>query len=101
VGRPTGEGWGYARDVRDRMLAPLVLARDARADIPDLRVRVLRFADLALADSRRADASSDVRRRLTAGDLTPHTHGWRGMLATGPTGPPKWQVGVRKISAGR
>ena len=37
------------------MLAPLLLARDARADIPDLRVRVLRFTDLALADTRRVD----------------------------------------------
>ena len=43
-------------DARDRMLAPLVQARDdARADSPDLRDRVLRFADLALATDRRVD----------------------------------------------
>ena len=42
--------------VRDRMLAPLVDARDsARRDLHDLRERVLRFADLALAADRRVD----------------------------------------------
>jgi hypothetical protein len=43
-------------DARDRMLAPLVQARDAaRDDTPDLRERVLRFVDLALAAERRID----------------------------------------------
>jgi hypothetical protein len=43
-------------DARDRMLAPLVHARDAaRVDTPDLRERVLRFADLALAAELRVD----------------------------------------------
>jgi hypothetical protein len=43
-------------DARDRMLAPLVHARDAaRADTPDLRHRILRFADLALATELRLD----------------------------------------------
>jgi hypothetical protein len=43
-------------DARDRMLAPLVHARDAaRADSPNLRERVLRFVDLALAAERRID----------------------------------------------
>jgi hypothetical protein len=43
-------------DARDRMLAPLVLAReDARRHTPDLRDRVLRFADLALATDRLVD----------------------------------------------
>jgi hypothetical protein len=43
-------------DARDRVLAPLVHARDAaRADSPDLRERVLRFVDLALAAERRID----------------------------------------------
>ena len=43
-------------DARDRMLAPLVHARDAaRADSPDLRERVLRFVDPALATERRID----------------------------------------------
>lgn len=43
-------------DARDRMLAPLVLARDAaRIDVPDVRRRVLHFADLALAADRRID----------------------------------------------
>jgi len=41
---------------RDHMLAPLVLARDAaRADTPDVRERLLRFVDLALAADRRID----------------------------------------------
>lgn len=41
---------------RDRMLAPLQRARDAdRADTPELRDRVLRFADRALAEDRRVD----------------------------------------------
>ncbi len=41
---------------RDHMLAPLVRARDvARAGTPDLRERVLRFVDLALAADRRID----------------------------------------------
>jgi hypothetical protein len=41
---------------RDHMLAPLVRARDeARAGTPDLRERVLRFVDLALAASRCID----------------------------------------------
>lgn len=39
---------------RDTMLAPLVRARDAtRADGPNVRERVLRFVDLALAADRR------------------------------------------------
>ena len=43
-------------DARDRMLAPLVEAReDARRHTPDLRDRVLRFADLALATDRLVD----------------------------------------------
>jgi hypothetical protein len=43
-------------DARDRMLAPLVKAReDARRHTPDLRDRVLRFADLALATDRLVD----------------------------------------------
>jgi len=43
-------------DARDRMLAPLVHARDAaQVDTPDLRERVLRFADLALAATLRVD----------------------------------------------
>ncbi len=43
-------------DARDRMLAPLVEAReDARRHTPDLRDRVLRFAALALATDRRVD----------------------------------------------
>ncbi len=43
-------------DARDRMLAPLVEAReDARRHTPDLRERVLRFADLALATDRLVD----------------------------------------------
>jgi hypothetical protein len=43
-------------DARDRMLAPLVQAReDARRHSPDLRDRLLRFADLALATDRRVD----------------------------------------------
>ena len=43
-------------DARDHMLAPLVRARDAaRSDTPDLRERVLRFVDLALAADRRID----------------------------------------------
>jgi hypothetical protein len=43
-------------DARDRMLAPLVQAReDARRHTPDLRDRVLRFADLALATDRLVD----------------------------------------------
>jgi hypothetical protein len=41
---------------RDTMLAPLVRARDAaRADGPNVRERVLRFVDLALAADRRID----------------------------------------------
>jgi hypothetical protein len=41
---------------RDHMLAPLVRARDtARADVPDVRERVIRFVDLALAADRRID----------------------------------------------
>jgi hypothetical protein len=43
-------------DARDHMLAPLVRARDAaRTDTPDVRERVLRFVDLALAADRRID----------------------------------------------
>jgi hypothetical protein len=43
-------------DARDRMLAPLVQAReDARRHTPDLRDRVLHFADLALATDRLVD----------------------------------------------
>jgi hypothetical protein len=43
-------------DARDRLLAPLVQARNvARTDIPDLRDRVLRFADRALTAERRVD----------------------------------------------
>jgi hypothetical protein len=41
---------------RDRLLAPLVDTRDAvRVDVPDVRDRVLRFADLALAAPRGID----------------------------------------------
>ena len=41
---------------RDHLLAPLVHERDlARADIPDLRERVCRFVDRALAAERRID----------------------------------------------
>lgn len=41
---------------RDHMLAPLVRARDAAsADLPDVRGRLLRFVDLALAADRRID----------------------------------------------
>jgi hypothetical protein len=41
---------------RDHMLAPLVRARDAaRADVPDIRERVVRFVDLALVADRRID----------------------------------------------
>jgi hypothetical protein len=41
---------------RDHMLAPLVRARDAAsAELPDVRGRVLRFVDLALAADRRID----------------------------------------------
>src|SRR6185503_4416297 len=43
-------------DARDRLLAPLVQAREAaRLDTPDLRARVLRFVDLALAANRCID----------------------------------------------
>lgn len=43
-------------DARDRLLAPLVEARDsARRNTPDLRERVLGFVDLALAAERRID----------------------------------------------
>jgi hypothetical protein len=43
-------------DARDRMLAPLVRDRDAaRADTSDVRERVLRFVDFALAADRRID----------------------------------------------
>jgi hypothetical protein len=43
-------------DARDRILAPLVEARDsARRDTEDLRERVLGFADRALAAERRVD----------------------------------------------
>ena len=43
-------------DARDRMLAPLVHARDdARVNTADLRERVFGFADLALATDRRID----------------------------------------------
>lgn len=43
-------------DARDRILAPLVDARDsARRSMPDLRERILGFADLALAAERRID----------------------------------------------
>jgi hypothetical protein len=43
-------------DARDRLLAPLVDARDsARGKTPNLRERVLRFVDLALAAERRID----------------------------------------------
>jgi len=43
-------------DARDRLLAPLVDARDnARRHSPDLRERVVGFADLALAADRRVD----------------------------------------------
>ncbi len=57
------EGIAIAEDLlrarlhaRDHMLAPLVRARDAaRADVPDVRERVLRFVDLALAADRRID----------------------------------------------
>jgi hypothetical protein len=43
-------------DARDRMLAPLVEAREeARRHTPDLRDRVIRFADLALATDRLVD----------------------------------------------
>jgi hypothetical protein len=45
-------------DARDRLLAPLVLARDAARYVqPDLRERVLSFADLALAAERGIDRS--------------------------------------------
>ncbi len=41
---------------RDHMLAPLVHARDAaRADVPDVRERVVRFVNLALGADRRID----------------------------------------------
>lgn len=41
---------------RDRRLAPLLRRRDAaRVDIPDLRARVLHFADLALAIDHRVE----------------------------------------------
>ena len=40
----------------DRLLAPLVRARDAvRIDVPELRDRVLRFTDLALTAQRGVD----------------------------------------------
>ncbi len=43
-------------EARDLMLAPLVLARDAaRASVTDLRERMLRFVDLALAAARGVD----------------------------------------------
>jgi hypothetical protein len=43
-------------DARDRLLAPLVAARDAaRRGVPDVRNRVLRFVDLALAADRVID----------------------------------------------
>jgi hypothetical protein len=45
-------------DARDRWLASLVRSRDAaRTDTPDLRARVLRFVDLALAADRGIDRS--------------------------------------------
>jgi hypothetical protein len=45
-------------DARDRMLAPLILQRDAaRASTPDLQQRVLGFVDLALAAERGIDRS--------------------------------------------
>jgi hypothetical protein len=61
-------------DARDRMLAPLVEARDgARRHTPDLRDRVLRFADLALATDRLVDrlfwllaAADDITTHLGA-----------------------------------
>src|SRR5262249_29454103 len=43
-------------DARDRMLAPLVRAREAaRADMSDIHERVLSFVDSALAADRRID----------------------------------------------
>jgi hypothetical protein len=43
-------------DAKDRLLAPLVRARDAaRIDVHDLRDRVLRFTDLALSAPRGVD----------------------------------------------
>ena len=61
-------------DARDRLLAPLLDAReDARRHATSLRDRVLRFADLALATDRRVDrlfwllaAADDIR--AAAGD---------------------------------
>ena len=45
-------------DARDRLLAPLVTARDAARDgTPDVPTRVLRFVDLALAADRGIDRS--------------------------------------------
>jgi hypothetical protein len=58
-------------DARDRMLAPLVEARDdARRHTPDLRDRVLRFADLALATDRRVDRLFWLH--AAADDITAH-----------------------------
>jgi hypothetical protein len=65
-------------DARDRMLAPLVEAReDARRHTPDLRDRVLRFAVLALATDRLVDrlfwllAAADEISTHAANDPTP------------------------------
>src|SRR5262249_11550629 len=65
-------------DARDRMLAPLVQARDApKNDTPDLRERVLRFVDLALASDRRIDrffwllTIAEELNRETKGDPAP------------------------------
>jgi hypothetical protein len=44
------------QEARDRLLAPLVQARDAASSaIPEVRERVLHFVDLALAADRRVD----------------------------------------------
>jgi hypothetical protein len=68
-------------DARDRMLAPLVQAREAaRDDTPDLRARVLRFIDLALAAERRIDrlfwllATADAITLASQGDPAPLVH---------------------------
>jgi len=68
-------------DARDRLLAPLVQAREAaRLDTPDLRARVLRFVDLALAANRCIDrlfwllATADAIHLETHGDPAPLVH---------------------------
>jgi hypothetical protein len=61
-------------DARDRMLAPLILQRDAaRAGFLDLRQRVLFFVDLALDAERGIDRTFWLH--ATAAEITAHVGG--------------------------